>query len=279
MNPTRATMTRRLVRLLSRRGLWIALGVPVSGFIVLCVVASASLLPPSVKHKPLDFYIATTQINVETHAALGSVIISSDPTAFSNQAAVLGNLMDSPEVMALVAQRSGIAQSKIAVDGPVPTYLPIAEQEPTGGKRATELLSEGDLYRLTIDPNLWLPNIGITAQGPTVAGAARLAAGAEEAITSWLTKTEQTAGTAMYGRLEVRPLANITVVGSGHGGVKNLGAFVFMIALTLWSGAVFAVSGVLRNLRVARQVRAWNAQVLGARPVESVMEDAAVRSV
>ena len=270
-------MRRLLVRLLSRRGLWIALGVPVAAFVVLSVVASVSLLPPSVKHKQLDYYIATTQINVETHSALGSVITSSDPTAFSNQAAVLGNLMDSPELMQLVAHKSGIPESKIAIDGPVPTYLPIAEQEPTGGKRATELISEDDPYRLTIDPNLWLPNIGITAQGPTVAGAARLAAAAEEAITSWLTNTEQTAGTALYGRLEVRPLANITVVGSGHGGVKNLGAFVFMIAFALWTGVVFAAFSVLRNLRIARQVRAWNAQVLGARPVESLMDDAAVR--
>ena len=261
----------------SRSGLWIALGVPVAGFIVLCVVASVSLLPPSVKHKPLDYYIATTQINVETHAALGSVITSSDPTAFSNQAAVLGNLMDSPALMALVSSKSGIPESKFAVDGPIPTYLPIAEQEPTGGKRATELISENDLYRLTIDPNLWLPNIGITAQGPTVAGAARLAAGAEEAITTWLTRTEQTADTPLYSRLEVRPLANITVTGSGSGGVKNLAAYVFMIAFALWTGLVFAIFSVLRNLRIARQVRAWNAQVLGPRPVESVINDAAVR--
>jgi hypothetical protein len=270
-------MTRRLGRLLSRRGLWIALGVPVSAFIVLSVVASVSLLPPSVKHKSLDYYIGTTQINVETHAALGSVITSSDPTAFSNQAAVLANLMDSPALMQLIARDSGIPVRRIAVDGPVPTYLPIAEQEPTGGKRATELVNEGDPYRLTIDPNLWLPNIGITAQAPTVSGAGRLAAGAEEAITSWLTQTEKTAHTPLWDRLEVRPLANITVAGGGSGGIKNLGAYVFMIALALWAGVVVAVFSVLRHLRVARQVRAWNAQVLGARPVESVMDDAAVR--
>jgi hypothetical protein len=257
-------MRKRLFRLLSRRGLWVALGVPVAAFVVLCVVASVSLLPPSVSRKQLDYYIGTTQINVETHAALGSVITSSDPTAFSNQAAVLANLMDSPALMQLIARDSGIPERKIAVDGPVPTYLPIAEQEPTGGKRATELVNEDDSYRLTIDPNLWLPNIGITAQAQTVGGAGRLAAGAEKAITSWLTQTEKTAATPLWDRLEVRPLANITITGSGHGGVKNLGIFVFMIALALWTGAVFAVSSVLRNVRIARQVRAWNAQVLGS---------------
>lgn len=270
-------MTRRLSRLLGRRGLWLALGVPVSAFVVLCVVASVSLLPPSVSRKHLMYYLGTTQVNVMTHSALGSVITSSDPTAFSNQATVLANLMDSPAMLELIAKDAGIDASRIAVDGPVPTYLPIAEQEPTGGKRATELVGEPDPFRLTINPNLWLPDIGITAQAPSPDGAERLASAAEQAITSFLTHVEQSARTPMADRLEVRPLANITVTGSGYASVANLGAFVFLIAIALWSGGVFAVSSVLRNLRVARQVRLWNAQVLGSRPVESVMDHAAVR--
>jgi hypothetical protein len=242
-------MRARIARLLTRRGLWLALGGPVAAFVALCTVASVSLLPPSVKPSSLAFFRATTQVYVMPPGALGSSLAQSTPTAFTGQSITLANVM--------------------SVDAPIPSYLPLAAQEPPGAKRATQIVDEGDPYRLTIDTNLTLPAIAITAQAPSPATAVRIAAAAQKGLAAYVTRTEASAGTPTSLRLQVRSLGPISVVGDDSGGLANVAGFAFIITLTLWCGLVITACSVGRSVRAARRARGMGVQVLNAPRVGS----------
>lgn len=262
-------MRARIARLLTRRGLWLALGGPVAAFVALCTVASVSVLPPSVTHSSLAFFRATTQVYVMPPGAVGSSLVQSSPTAFTGQSITLANVMSSPELRNAVARDAGIDPDRLAVDAPIPSYLPLAAQEPPGAKRATQIIDEGDPYRLTIDTNLTLPAIAITAQAPSAATAVRIAAAAQEGLAAYVTRTEASAGTPTSLRLQVRSLGPISVAGDDAGGLANVAGFAFILTLTLWCGLVITAFNVGRSVRAARRARGVGVQVLNAPRVGS----------
>ena len=45
------------------------------------------------------------------------------------------------------------------------------------------------------------------------------------------------------------------ITSDSYGGLPNVAGFAFMVALVLWSGLVFAVSGVARDVRTLRARR------------------------
>lgn len=266
-------MRARLTRLLTRRGLWLLMGGPVAAFVALLTVASVSLFPPGIKHRSLAYYKASTQVYVMPDGALGNSLLKLSPTAFTGQSITLANIMSSPELRNTVAHDAGVDPNLLAVDMPIPSYLPIAEQEPPGEKRASQIVEEGDPYRLTVDINLSLPAIGLTAQAPSSGLAQRIVQAAQTGLTSYLTNVEASASTPESLRLHVRSLGPITVAADDSGGLANVAGFAFLITLALWCGLVVAGFGLLHNLRAAVRARAASVQVLNASGVGSETGD------
>ncbi len=266
-------MRARLTWLLTRRGLWLLVGVPVAAFAAVLSVASVSLLPPSIKHRSLAFYKASTQVYVMPQGALGSSLLKSSPTVFTGQSITLANIMSSPELRNIVARGARLDPDQLAVDAPIPSYLPIAEQEPPGIKRATQVVEEGDPYRLTVDINLSLPAIGLTGQAPSPEVAERIVRAAQTGLASYLTHLETSADTPASLRLQVRSLGPISSEGDDSGGLANVAGFTFIIALALWSGLVVTAFNVGRPLSAALRTRAASVQVLNASGVGSKTGD------
>jgi len=246
-------MRARILNLVGSRRVWgVALGVPVAGLVALSTVASVSLLPPSVKRKPLAYSLATTQLYVMPHAGLGNATENDDPLQYVAREMMLANQIASPELRRMIADDAGLDPKLVAVDGPVAIDLPVAQQEPSGPKRSNQEVVEGDLYRVKIDENSALPTIGVTAQAPSAGEAVRLANAVETAVSTYLTGLEASANTPTALRLEVRPLAPVAVSGDGTGGLKNVAGLAFLVALTLWVGVVYAVTAVVRDVRRLR---------------------------
>lgn len=266
-------MRVRLTWLLTRRGLWLLLGVPVAAFVAVLSVASVSLLPPSIKHRSLAFYKASTQVYMMPQGALGSSLLKSSPTTFTGQSITLANIMSSPELRNIVARAARLDPNQLAVDAPIPSYLPIAEQEPPGEKRATQIVEEGDPYRLTVDTNLALPAIGLTGQAPSPEVAHRIVQAAQTGLASYLTTLETRAGTPASLRLQVRSLGPISFDGDDSGGLPNVAGFTFIIALALWCGLVVTGFNVGRSVRAGLRARAASVQVLNASGVGSETAD------
>jgi hypothetical protein len=232
------------------RRLWCILGVPIAAFVALSAVASVSLLPPAVHHKTLAFVGATTQLYVISHDTADSSLPGGDPSQFTLRAIILANEAASPELRERIAKTAGIRPSLLAVDEPVPGYLPIAEQEPPGLKRANQILSEKDPYRVQFAEDEDLPEIDISAQAPTRDQAVRLARGAAATVRWYLTSLE--AGIPALDRLQINQLAPVFVVGDGSGGLVSVAALTFVVALVLWIGLVFSITAVVRDLRTVR---------------------------
>jgi hypothetical protein len=244
-------------RAVRSRRLWLLAGVPVAALVALCCVADVSLLPPSVKSKNLAFVTAKTQIYVLPHAQLvnspPTVDGASDPTEFNELTTVLANVLASPELRAMIARDAGVDSRRLAVDAPVPFDQPLAQIEPAGEKRANQIITEGDPYRITVDTSASLPVIGITVHAPTSGAAVRIAAAAKTELSAYLTSLETQAKLLDAQRLDVRPLAGIAVSGDGSGGLANVAALTFLVSLVVWIGVVFAIAAVTRDLRAVRR--------------------------
>jgi hypothetical protein len=252
-------MNGRVSSLLSSRRVWLFLGVPVAALVALSAVASISVFPPSVKRKPVAFVTATAQLHMLPPSVLGGTLVRDDPRQFIQQTINLADQMSSPQLRGLIGKAAGIAPRLIALDGPNPTYLAITEREPSGEKRATQIVAEGDLYRVTIDEDLVSPQIGVTAQAPTASQAVRLAAATQAAMSSYLTSLETAAQTPPTRRLEVHALTPIVLPGDSSGGLGNMVALTFFVSLALWVGSVFVITTVVRDLRSLRRARELSA--------------------
>lgn len=242
-------MPGRARGLLARRRVWLALGLPVAAFVALTTVASVSVFPPSITRKPVTVATASKQLYVMPPDALGNALPNYAPSQYLQQTIALADQLSSPEVRGLIAREAGIRQRLLAVDGPDPTYLSIFQREPSGEKRATQILVEGAPYRVTIDEDLVFPQIGVTAQAPTTNDAVKLALATQLAIGSYLTRVETSAQTSPAQRLEVQSLTPLSVSGGSSTGLVNVAGLAFLISLVLWSGLVIAATAVVRDVR------------------------------
>ena len=237
------------------RRVWLLLGVPVAAYVALSSVANVSLLPPTVNGKNLAFVTARTQLYVMPQGQLAKSTPSSNPSQFTAKAAVLANLLTGPELRTLIAKNARIDARRIVVDGPVPVDEPLGQIWPADQKRASQIVAESDPYRVTVDASPSLPVLGITAQAPMTGQAVRLAAAANTGLNSYLTGLETRAKLPIAQRLEVHSLAAIAVSGDSSGGLGNVAALAFVVSLALWTGMVYAIAAVARDLRSLRAQR------------------------
>jgi hypothetical protein len=240
----RVVLTRRIL---------LAAGVPVSAFVALCALASVSVFPPAVHSRALKYAVAKTLLYVGPSDGFGNTNPKDIPQQFIDQSIVLAFQMASPELRHLIAVNSGLAASRIAVDGPVDLNESVFQQEPDGPKRAMQILVQNAPYRVTVDEDLVLPEIGVTAQAPTSGQAVRLASGVQAALSSYLTGLETTSQTPAVERLVVSALGPVFVTDGSSGDLVNIAVVTSVLAFVLWCGLVFSVTAVVRDIRRLRR--------------------------
>jgi hypothetical protein len=249
MNRLRSLRPRRF----GNRRLWILVGLPVAALASLTTVMSISLLPPSAHKKHIAFSIASSTVYV--NAATGPSSAPSLTSFFGLQQSseALAEEMTSPELRRLIAHGAGVQASQLAIDGPISTDLQRTQQEPTGEKRSSQLLTEGDPYRIQLNTNVDFGAIGISANAPSARAAFALVRASEGALEAYLTRTQEAAGLSPNERVVVAHLAPIVI--SGGSGGHTMTALVFVIVFLLWTGLVALVDKLRRELAAIRDAQ------------------------
>jgi hypothetical protein len=246
--------TRGLLEQLLRRPRALAVGVLVAGAAAASQFAAIGLSPPSVKFESLAHSIASTQLVLGQTSALslGQGPAAPDPfaTDLPRRAAALADMAGSPEVLDDIARAAGLPASRIAVDAPLWTQLQRDQQWDTGPKRASQIVVEGDPYRITLNNDS--PLIDVSAQAPTAQVATRLAQAVTAGLNTYLSNLEASAGTPPYARYNVRQAAPVSVQPPSSS-PANVAGFTFLTVFVLWCGLVLGVSGLARDLRTARK--------------------------
>jgi hypothetical protein len=242
-------------RLLGKRRTWLLLGIPVCVVVAISSLASISLFPLSVRGKSLGYAVAGVQLYVGPRGGLVNNQPTNVPQNFIEQSVAVADQMSSPQLRDMIATYSGIPANQIAVDGPIDLNSSIFDQQPPGEKRSMQLLVQKAPYRVTVDEDVALPEIGVTAQAPTPAQAARLASATQIAVSSYLTGIETRSKTPLVNRLSVSSLGPVAVSDHSRKGLINVAVLSFLVSFGVWAGVVVALMAVLRDLRRLR--RGW----------------------
>jgi hypothetical protein len=242
-------------------------GFPVAGLAALTTVFAISIFPPSIHRKQMAFAVASSEFYL--NAPTGPNVAPALTYFFSLQqwAETLAEEMTSPELKGLIAGAARIPTSQLAIDGPISNDLQRTQQEPTGEKRSSQLLTEGDPYRIELNDDSDLAGVGISAEAPTPAAAANLARAAEVATDRYLARTQAAADTPPKARLEIDHLAPIVPTGGSHG--HTVAALVFLIVLTLWTGLVVLLAKLSRELAAIRDAQESGAAQISLSPARS----------
>ncbi len=229
------------------RRLWLAVGIPVAGLAGLSTVAAISFFPPSMHPRSIAYAIASSELAVQTPLSSGNTPDLSNLYPLPEWSAVLAEEMTSPKLKALIAHDAGIPVGQLAIDGPIALDLQRTQQEPTEQKRSYQLLSEGDLYRVTLDTDINIAAVTITAQAPSQSAARELVLAVDRAGAAYLKGVEESAGTPPGDRVQVAQLQPVVITG-GSGG-HTVGALIFLIVYILWAGLVFLGDKLIRDVR------------------------------
>jgi hypothetical protein len=248
-------MKARMSGVIRSRRLWLAFGVPVSALVVLCTVASVSIFPPAVQGSSLGYAVATTQLYIGPPGGLVNTLTTDVPQQFIEQGIALADQMASPHLRDVIAANSGIAASRIAVDGPLDLNTSVFSQEPDGPKRSSQITVQNALYRVTVGEDTALPEISVTAQAPKPSQAVRLANASQAALSTYLTGIETASGTPPIDRLGVSSLGPV-LVSDESSGLVNVAVLTFALSLALWSGLVVAITAIVRDVHRLR--RGWS---------------------
>lgn len=240
-------------RAFGNRRLWILFGLPVAALAALSTLFTVSLLPPSVHKTQVAYAIASSDLYLNAPTGPSSAPALTYYYGLPQWSEVLAEEMTSPELKGLIARTAGIPVKQLAIDGPIAYDLQRTQQEPTGEKRSSQLLTEGDPYRIELDTNVDFAAIGISGRAPTPGAAFKLVRASEVAIRGYLLRTQQAAGLSPKLRLVVADLAPIVLAG-GSGG-HTMTAMVFVIVFLLWTGLVVLVAKLRRELLAIRDAQ------------------------
>jgi hypothetical protein len=211
-------------------------------------VGSLRLGPPFFLKKALAASSAHATVFVDGPAELSSPKISVEAATTAGE--TLADLLPSPGLRRLIAGTARIPFSQLAVDGPVANDLQRTQQEPTGEKRSNEILSEGALYRLTIDDDYASPVLDVSAQAPSPHAAAALADAVSVALNRYLSNLELSTGVPARDRLRVDQSAPAVGDSPGHSGIAQVAFLTFLFVLLVWCGLVWAGTSLYDYLAV-----------------------------
>lgn len=234
--------------------LWrLRLGVALSAVLAVVVVLTTG--------GPHEIATASTQVLVDTPRSKLTDLRANtyDLSSLTTRADLLGNVMVSEPVRSYIAARAGVPPNRIEATAPITANVPRALKEPGSEKRASDILSSTDQYRLDIEANPTVPILGIYTQAPTPEGAQRLANAAVAGLRTYL------AGVASRQGLGPTKQVRLQQLGPASGGVINGGVgtqvtvLTFLVVFVLGCCAVLLLDRVRRGWRLAARQEGDNA--------------------
>ena len=244
--------TPGLLTSLRRHPIWLLVGLVVAGL----AAASHFYAFPSLKHKDLARSTASTQVVLGLNSALVHTVPDPYVSNLAPRATDLADIIGSPELRAYVARAAQVPFSQIAVDAPLWRNLLRIQQWNNGEKRASQIVGEDALYRVTLENDAesppYAPVIDVSTQAPTTEGAARLARAVGEGLSAYVYDLQTHTHTPPNARYDVRQVLPVTTIPPSKSLLMNVAVFTFLASFGLWCALVFAVSAFARDLRWAR---------------------------
>ena len=242
-----------LSRLVRRRRVWLVLGLPVCAVIAISSVASISLFQPEVSGKSLGYAVAGIDLYLGPEGGLVNNQKTNVPTSSSSRRS------RSPlrwGVRTAGHDREIFGHPRAPDCG---RWSPDLNQSVfgTAARRGEALLPDSRAERslpLTVNEDLALPEIGVTAQAPTPTEAIRLASASQVALGTYLTGIETRSSTPRVSGCRCPPWGRSRSLTTRRRALAMLRS-TFLLSYALWSGLVVALMAIVRDLRKLR--RGW----------------------
>ncbi|HEX4752862.1 MAG TPA: hypothetical protein VH268_08180 [Solirubrobacterales bacterium] len=238
----------RIIKTLWQRPRLVLLGALVAALAAILSVYSIGLAPPSLTPRTNVFATASTQLLVDTPDS-AFADLANEMTPLETRASVFARFLATPAAIELIAADAGVPAESIQAAGPYDINLPVIDQEPTAGKRSSQIIGEGALYRLRFENNPVLPIVSVFAQAPTEEQAIALANAAPRALTTYIKGIQAKQQTPANRRVVIRTL------GDAVGGVVNananieIGLLVFFVVFGAWCLLQFPAQTIARGWR------------------------------
>ncbi len=241
-----------LRELWSRKWL-VAAGAVVALFAAVLVVAHVSLFPPSLKSRSLSYASARTQVIVDSpDSSLAD--LRSDVNPLIVRAGVYSRVLTSPGALQIIGREAGIDPGLIFAQGPFEIDQPRAEQEPTAEARSSQIVGEGDEYRLRYESSPSLPIVTIFAQAPTTDEANRLADGAARGLSAYVDQLETRNAIPEKRRVAIRQLGEPSARPVNEGVGKKVAVLVFGLVFVVWCAGILIVSRLIAGWKASGEV-------------------------
>jgi hypothetical protein len=252
-----------VLRELGRRRKWLGLGVVIAAIVAIVVVYQVSLFPPRLHERSLQYSTASTQVYVDSpDSSLGDSGENLQPLV--DRSNVFARVLASPTLLDLIGRDAGIPGGEIYATGPIEPNLTRYVQEPSEGKRAFQVTRETNPYRLEFDDDDIVPVISIYSQAPTGPEAVRLANGAAQALSQYVSSLESGGGIPGNLRVTIRQLG-VPTAGVGDSGIsKKLGGLVFVGVLLAWCALILLVGRFVKSWRQSAQLEALRGELADA---------------
>lgn len=242
-------LARALKALWKRRRL-VAVGAVIALIAAILSAFTVSIFPPKLTPRTNTFATASTQILVDTpNSAFGNLEEEVEP--LNTRAAIFSRFLASPLAITLIAREAGLPANAIEGQGPYEQNLPVFEQEPTAEKRSSQIIGERALYRLRFENNPDLPIVTVFAQAPTSDEAHKLADAAPEALSSYISRIQESQKTPAKRRVIVHQLGDATGGVVNGGANAQIAALVFFVVLVLWCLLLIPAHTIARGWRAA----------------------------
>ncbi|HEX3803726.1 MAG TPA: hypothetical protein VHV75_12885 [Solirubrobacteraceae bacterium] len=250
------------------RRLWDRRVLTAVALVVGIIIAGAILYKPSFppKSKAYTVGVATSQILVDTPNSEVTTIEPRGEAALMQPTSVMASLMVDGSVKALIAKDAGLRTGQlIGVNEALTT-----SQTASGLATPSQTVKPGSYVLSTevFDDNQGnvLPIIGVTAQAPTAAGAAKLADAATTGLSQYVASQAAAEGVPVSAQLRVSSVGVSQTV-TEHRGPSGVLAFLVFLLVSGLGCAMIVVAPGLR--------RAWRAA--GGEPVPAALDSVGVR--
>lgn len=224
-------------------------------FGLLAVVLSLcklSVLPPSIEMRQLKESAAVTHAVLEVPPST-RLVTPNDYEGEAKRATLIANVISSDATLGRIGRIAGVDGKEIQATTEITESVSRSFSEPDSERRANQILTSSDPYRLDIQGRPTVPILDIYAQAPTVGQAEALANATVRAGNSYLARLAE-----REGHSDER--LTLTQLGPARGGALDPGAplkialLAFVVVFGITFGLLFLLSQVRRGwLRAGRE--------------------------
>jgi hypothetical protein len=197
---------------------------------------------------------ATAQILVDSpQSALADLVQSTAP--LTTRASLFAQVMASQAVLEEIARSAGVPVGELTAQGPYSGAGQPLDVVTPAEARGAQLLAERTRYRLTFVAQANEPVVTASVQGPTVAGALRIADAVFPGLTRYVSELQRQDATRPARRVTIRQL------GPPQGGTVNSSSRLTLMALAalgvlgLGVLALLGVEGLRSQARRERELQ------------------------